>query len=75
MDEQNTGYFNEALSNFAFDVAGGAAIRHMADAGYDVDRIMRELDYPIPRARVEKELNRYLQEKEAKRGQTYERDK
>ena len=27
-------YFNEALSNFMFDMASGGAIRHLADRGY-----------------------------------------
>lgn len=62
-EERHPEYFNEALSNFMFDVSSGAAIRHMVDKGYDVDKIMRELDYPTPRAKVEKEIKRYKEEK------------
>ena len=47
---------------FTFDVAAGGAIRHLTDRGYSVEQIMRELSYPVPRARVEKAVYRHLLE-------------
>lgn len=55
-------YFQAALSDFTFDVAAGGAIRHLTDRGYSVEQIMRELSYPVPRARVEKAVYRHLLE-------------
>lgn len=46
--------FQEALSNFTYDVASGGAIRHLADSGYSVKQIMEMLDYPTPEDRVKK---------------------
>lgn len=60
MQEKNTGYFEAALSDFVFDVAAGGAIRHLTDRGYSVEQIMKELDYPVPRAKVEKAVYRHL---------------
>lgn len=56
------GYFEAALSDFMFDVAAGGAIRHLVDRGYSVEQIMNELDYPVPRSKVEKAVYRYLTE-------------
>ncbi|MCM1176059.1 MAG: hypothetical protein NC341_13580 [Blautia sp.] len=55
-------YFQAALSDFTFDVAAGGAIRHLTDRGYSVEQIMRELSYPVPRARVEKAVYRHMLE-------------
>lgn len=60
MDGQKGGYFESALSDFVFEVAAGGAIRHLADRGYSIEQIMRELDYPVPRDRVEKAVYRHL---------------
>lgn len=59
---EKKGYFETALSDFMFDVAAGGAIRHLADRGHSIEQIMGELDYPVPRARVEKAFYRYLSE-------------
>lgn len=56
------GYFEAALSDFVFDVAAGGAIRHLVDRGHTVEQIMKELDYPVPRAKVEKAVFRHLSE-------------
>lgn len=40
-------YFENALSNFVFDIAGGNVIRHMADKGYTIKRIKERLEYPV----------------------------
>lgn len=45
-------YFKRALQSFAQDVAGGGAIRHLADLGYPVERIAAEIDFPIPAEQV-----------------------
>lgn len=62
MREGKTGYFEAALSDFVFDVAAGGAIRHLVDRGYSVEQMMKELDYPVPRAKVEKAAYRYMTE-------------
>lgn len=56
------GYFEEALSDFMFDVAAGGAIRHLADSGYSAEQIRRKLDYPVPLARIEKAVCRHMTE-------------
>lgn len=53
-------YFESALSDFMYDVASGGAIRHLVDAGYSIDQIMRELDFPTPRKRVEQTVYKYM---------------
>lgn len=46
MSEQS--YFQNALSNFAGEVANGGAIRHLTDLGYTVKQISKELSFPAP---------------------------
>ena len=67
MEETNHGYFEEALSSFTKDFAYGGAIRHLVDHGYDVDRIIKEFNYPISRESIEKIVKRYLDEKQRPR--------
>lgn len=62
MQENRPKYFEAALSDFVFDVAAGGAIRHLVDRGYSVEQMMKELDYPVPRAKVEKAVYRYMTE-------------
>lgn len=62
MQENRPKYFEAALSDFVFDVAAGGAIRHLVDRGYSVEQIMKNLDYPVPRAKVEKAVYRYMTE-------------
>ncbi|MCM1057386.1 MAG: hypothetical protein NC517_07260 [Firmicutes bacterium] len=45
--------FRKALSDFAFDVASGGAIRHLTDLGYTVKQIQEQLDFPTPLARIQ----------------------
>lgn len=61
MDRKN-GYFEQALSDFVFDMAIGGAIRHLTDRGYSVDQIMDQLEFPTSRERVEKTVYRHLTE-------------
>lgn len=60
MEEANV--FQSALSNFATDVACGGAIRHLTDIGYTLDQIVDRLDYPAPRAKVQRIMMAYLYE-------------
>lgn len=52
MAEQD--YFKEALGNFIRNFAYGDEIRKLVKRGYDADRIIREMDYPLSRATIEK---------------------
>jgi len=45
-------YFQEALSNFACEVAWGGAVRHLTDLGYTVRQVMEHLDFPVSYDRV-----------------------
>jgi hypothetical protein len=45
--------FREALGNFAFDVASGGAIEHLAALGYTPQEIKERLDFPTPYAKVQ----------------------
>lgn len=60
MDEPS--YFQNALSNFVTDAACGGAIRHLTDIGYTLDQIVERLDYPAPRAKVQRIMMEYLYE-------------
>ncbi len=56
-------YFNEALTNFTREFAYGGAIRHLVDRGYDADRIIKELRYPLPRDVIERMVDEALKAK------------
>lgn len=60
MDETN--YFQNALSGFTTEVACGGAVRHLTDIGYTLDQIVDRLDYPAPRAKVQRIMMEYLYE-------------
>ena len=60
MDETN--YFQTALSGFVTEAACGGAVRHLTDIGYTLDQIVDRLDYPAPRARVQRIMMTYLYE-------------
>lgn len=61
MGENSKDYFKDALSDFAFDMACGSQIRHLADLGYTVNQIMGELDISIPFLKVQKTVTEHLQ--------------
>lgn len=61
MREENNNYFKKALSDFAYDMACGAQIRHLADLGYTINQILEALDISVPYERVQKTLNEHLQ--------------
>lgn len=56
-------YFENALSNFVFDMAGGSAIRHMADKGYTVKHIKESLEYPVSYEKIQKTVWEHLLDK------------
>lgn len=60
MDEPS--YFQNALSSFVADAACGGAVRHLVDIGYTLDQIVDRLDYPAPRAKVQRIMMDYLYE-------------
>lgn len=60
MDEPS--YFQNALSNYVTDAACGGAVRHLTDIGYTLDQIVERLDYPAPRAKVQRIMMDYLYE-------------
>lgn len=47
-------YFKNALSSFTFETACGGAIRHLADLGYTVKQITKQLDFPTSYGQVQK---------------------
>lgn len=55
-------YFETALSNFVTDAACGGAVRHLTDIGYTLDQMVDRLDYPAPRAKVQRIMMAYLYE-------------
>ncbi len=56
-------FFENALSSFVFDMAGGNAIRHLADKGYSVKRIKDMLEYPLSFEKVQKTVWEHLLDK------------
>lgn len=63
--------FKNALESFAFDTAAGRAIRHLHDIGMTPEEIAEKLDFPVPVARIEKEIVAYEEEKVKGDGETY----
>ena len=45
-------FFNHALSKFIQNAASGDAVRHLANRGYTVDRISKEINYPTSKAQI-----------------------
>ena len=44
--------FNKALSDFMYDFAGGDEIRKLADDGFSVSQIKKELSFPISKDKI-----------------------
>lgn len=59
MSEQS--YFQNALSNFAGEVANGGAIRHLTDLGYTVNQIAKELSFPAPVEQIKPQVSSQTQ--------------
>ncbi|MCR5398276.1 MAG: hypothetical protein K6E68_01935 [Lachnospiraceae bacterium] len=49
-------YFDRALRDFTFDVACGAAIRHLDELGYGPEEIVKKLDFPVSEQRIREYL-------------------
>ncbi len=62
MPEQK--YFKQALANFAFDMAGGDAVRHLADRGCTVKQIIKLLTFPMPYEKVREIVWKHLTDTE-----------
>ena len=60
--KNNNKAFNKALDNFAFDMAGRGAVRHLFDIGMSVAEIHDELLYPVPKEKIREEIWAYLLE-------------
>lgn len=60
MQKENNNYFKRALSDFAYDMACGAQIRHLTDLGYTAAQIMGELDIFVPFEKVRKTATEHL---------------
>lgn len=73
MKDEGEKYFNSALRDFTFDVACGAAIRHLHELGYTPEQIVKRLDYPISVERVSKYLSELkIKGAEDSGGESYE---
>lgn len=53
-------YFQSALADFAFDMASGGAIRHLADQGYTAQEIIKMLDFPTPHDRIVQTMRKHF---------------
>ncbi len=53
-------YFQSALADFAFDMASGGAIRHLADQGHTAAEIVKMLDFPTPYDRVVRTIRKHF---------------
>lgn len=56
-------YFKKALSNFTYEVANAGAIRHMAEQGYSVNQILKQLSFPTSYEKVQHTVWEHLQHK------------
>ena len=66
-------YFNRALADFTFDVACGAAIRHLHELGYTPEQIVERLDYPVSVDKVGQYIKKLSENAaEDKDGSSYE---
>ena len=55
------GAFEECLSNFVKDFAYKNSVNHLINRGYTVDRIMREMQYPLSREEIEKMIEKTVE--------------
>ena len=53
-------YFQNALSNFATDVACGGAVRHLVNSGCTLDQIVARLNYPTSREKAQRIMMEHL---------------
>ena len=62
-ENEDKSIFNRALHNFTFDVAARGGIRHLYNLGLSPEEIRKELSYPLPIERIEREIMEYEKEK------------
>lgn len=67
-------YFKEALSDFTFEMAVGAEIRHLMKLGLDADRILKRLDFPISREKLCEAMEKYAQKQDSEEEHTIIRE-
>ena len=58
------GAFEKCLSNFVKDFAYKNSVNHLINRGYTVDRIMREMQYPLSREEIEKMIEKKKENEE-----------
>ncbi len=58
-------YFKEALGDFIRNFAYGDDIRKLVKRGYDTDRIVREMAYPLSTATIDKMVQKAKAELES----------
>ncbi|MCQ2080804.1 MAG: hypothetical protein MJZ11_04040 [Lachnospiraceae bacterium] len=56
-------YFQKALGDFTYDVACGAAIRHLHDIGFTPEEIEKRLDYPVSLTKINNTIKKYEEKK------------
>lgn len=56
-------YFQKALGDFTYDVACGAAIRHLHDIGFTPEEIEKRLDYPVSLEKINNTIRKYEEKK------------
>ncbi len=52
-------YFKDALKDFTFDMACGAAIRHLMELGYSEEEMLSRLDFPISPEKLHEAVVKY----------------
>jgi hypothetical protein len=57
-------YFKDALKDFTFDMACGAAIRHLMELGYSEEEMLSRLDFPISAEKLHEAVIKYSKEAE-----------
>ncbi|MBO4901506.1 MAG: hypothetical protein J5518_01750 [Lachnospiraceae bacterium] len=55
-------YFKQALGDFVRNFAYGDEIKKLVKRGYDTDRIVREMQYPLSDATIDKMVRRAREE-------------
>ncbi len=55
-------YFKQALGDFVRNFAYGDEIKKLVKRGYDTDRIVREMQYPLSAATLDKMVRRAREE-------------
>ena len=57
-------YYKDALKDFTFDMACGAAIRHLMELGYSEEEMLSRLDFPISAEKLHEAVVKYSKKAE-----------